>query len=149
LCAQVLQLLEADDLIVVETLTALEIALRLARELACLLDLRIDFGELDLGEALALLHLIAGLHVNGANHAAELERQAHLVLGGDDAVGGDRRRCRPGGGGLHPHWGRPHGLLLRLLRAGREESQRYEGKKGFHDRLPVTVGSGSVPAAVA
>ena len=45
-----------------------------------LLDLRVDFGQLDLGEPLALLDHVAFLHVDAAHDAAHLERQAHLVL---------------------------------------------------------------------
>ena len=56
--AQILQLLEADDLIGVQALAALEVAARLLGELPRLLDLRVHFGELDLGEPLALLHLL-------------------------------------------------------------------------------------------
>jgi hypothetical protein len=91
---QILELLEADDLVGVEVLAALEIALRLVSHLSRLFHLRADFGEFDLGQSLALLHHVAFLHVDAAHDATHLERQAHLVLRGDDAAGVDGRHRR-------------------------------------------------------
>ena len=102
--AQILQLLEADDLVGVEILAALQIARRLVGHLPRLLDLRADFGQLDFGEALALLDDVAFLHVDAAHDATHLERQAHLVFRDHDAVGVD---------------GRHRGSLARLLDAHR------------------------------
>jgi hypothetical protein len=93
--AQVLQLLEADDLVGVEIFAALQIARRLFGELACLLDLCAHLGQLDLREALALSDHLAFLHVNAAHDAAHLERQPHLVFGHHESVGVDGRHCGP------------------------------------------------------
>ena len=60
--AQILQLLEADDLVGIQPLAALHVALRLFVCLARLLDLRIDFGLFDLCETLALAHAFAFAH---------------------------------------------------------------------------------------
>ncbi len=68
--AQVLQLFEADDLIGVEILAALQVALGLLGLLVHLLHLRADFSELDLRESLALLHGLTLLHVDAAHQPA-------------------------------------------------------------------------------
>ena len=51
--AQILQLLEADDLVGVQVLAALQVARRLLGHLPRLLDLRVDFGQLDFRERAA------------------------------------------------------------------------------------------------
>ena len=55
-----------------QTLAALEIAVRFVGHLPRLLDLRVHFGELDLREALALLHLLPFAHANGLDDARRL-----------------------------------------------------------------------------
>ena len=73
LSAQVLQGLEADDLIGVQALAAIEIALGLLCRLPRLFDLRIDFGEFEFGQHLTPTHATAFLHGYAADDTTRLE----------------------------------------------------------------------------
>ena len=78
-----------------QALPAFEVAFGLGGGLIGLLGLRADLSELELGEQLALAHHIALAHRDTPDDAAGLERQPHLVLTRDQAVGADRRTGRP------------------------------------------------------
>jgi hypothetical protein len=95
--AQILQLLEADDLVGVQALAARNVARCFFCSLPRLLDLGIHFCLLDLGELLALADLLALDGHEALDDAADLEGEANLVLVGQQAVGADRRRGRSGG----------------------------------------------------
>ena len=60
-----------------------------------LFHLGVDLGLFDLGQLLAFAHVFAFDDVEVLEHAADLERQANLVLVDEQAVGADRRRGRP------------------------------------------------------
>ena len=88
----------------IEPLAALQIALRLLRHLLRLLDLRVDFGELDLRERLALasraspsctrIDLMTPPTLNDSRISSFVATMPLVAMAG---VAG------PGGGGLHAH----------------------------------------------
>ena len=92
---QILELLQADDLVGVKIFASLQVARGLVGKLPRLFDLRANFRQLDLGQPLALFDHVAFLHVDPAHEATEFERQAHLVFRDHDAVGVDGRHGGP------------------------------------------------------
>ena len=51
-----------------------------------LFDLSVHLGELDFRERVTALHHVPFVHAQGLDHAAGLERQAHLIFRRHDAV---------------------------------------------------------------
>src|SRR5690606_33679830 len=84
---------EADDPIAIQALAALQVAPCFVVRLARLLDLRFDLGRLELGELLSPLHTFTFGDVDGANDAADFEREPEFVFVGEHAVRTNRRDC--------------------------------------------------------
>ena len=131
--AQVLQRLEADHLVGMQPLAALEVALRLERALAGLLELRVDLGQFDLGQQLSLAHDGAFAHGDATDDAAGLEGQAHLVLVRDEPARADRDIGGARGSRRGAHR-RPLGRSLGGLRGLRAASRHRGERQGEHDQ---------------